>query len=231
VTNVLITGASRGIGLEIVKQTYQRGWRVFATCRSPQRATELQALANASGGRISVHQLDVSDLGQIQSLSFKLANTPIDVLINNAGRYGSMKHQFGNVDTIDWIDTFQVNCIAPYKVVEAFILNLEKGEQKKVINISSKMGSIADNSSGGSYIYRTTKTALNAVLKSLAIDLKDKGITCVNLHPGWVKTDMGGPNAEITTETSVNQMLATIERINLSNSGEFIDIDGSVLPW
>lgn len=215
----------------MVKMCLSRGWKVYATCRSPKRAEELQAVAAESADRVSIHHLDVSDLGQIQALSFELSSVPIDILINNAGRYGSMKHQFGNVDAIDWLDTFKVNTIAPYKVAEAFIHNIERGEKKIIVNVSSKMGSISDNSSGGSYIYRSSKTALNAVLKSMAIDLKEKDVICINVHPGWVKTEMGGPNAEISTETSVKNIFSIIDKLQLSDSGNFYDIDGSVLPW
>jgi len=231
VTTLLITGASRGIGLEMVRQANARGWRVYACCRSPQKAEKLQSIAQSSKGQVSVHPLDVSDLGQIQALSFALGNTPIDILINNAGRYGSMKHQFGNVDATDWLETFKVNTIAPYKMAEAFIHNIERGNKKIIANLSSKMGSMSDNSSGGSYIYRSTKTALNAVLKSMAIDLKERGICCINFHPGWVKTEMGGPNAEISAAISVENIFNKLDRLTIDDSGSFFDIDGSIIPW
>ena len=229
-TNILITGTSRGIGLEMVRQAAQRGWRVFACCRDPQRARDLQAVAEASQGKVTIHRLDVSDPTQIQALSFEIKD-PIDILVNNAGRYGSMSHRFGNVDTLDWLETFKVNTIAPLKIAEAFIRNIERGQRKLIANLTSKMGSIDDNGSGGSYIYRSSKTALNAVLKSMSIDLKAKGITCINLHPGWVKTDMGGPNAEISTSESVENLFAILDKVTLAESGSFFDINGEIIPW
>lgn len=229
--NVLITGASRGIGLEMVKYSVRQGWRVFACCRDPHSPEKLFEVAKMSGKLVSVHILDVSDVAQIQALSFELRNESIDILINNAGRYGSMHHRFGNVDSMDWIETFKVNTIAPLKMAEAFHSNLLKGKRKLIVNLSSKMGSIDDNTSGGSYIYRSSKAALNAVLKSLAIDLAKDGITCINLHPGWVKTEMGGPNAEISTRESVDKMFNIIKGAERSSSGLFYDIDGSIIPW
>lgn len=229
-TSILITGSSRGIGLEMVKQALDLGWRVYACCRNPSHADDLQSLEKTADGNLSIHRLDVSDLSQIQALSFEISES-IDILVNNAGRYGSMSHRFGNVDALDWMETFKVNSIAPLKMAEAFIRHIERGQRKLIVNLSSKMASIDDNSSGGSYIYRSTKTALNAVLRSMSIDLRDKGIICVNMHPGWVKTDMGGPNAEISTAQSVSGMFEILEKATLENSGSFYDIDGSIIPW
>jgi len=229
--SILITGSNRGLGLQMVKQSVKNGWRVFACCRHPSNADELIKVASLTPGQVSVHVLDVADTAQIQALAYELRNTPIDWLINNAGVYGSMEHQFGNTDEADWLKTFQINTIGPMKVTEAFISNLESGSEKKVATLSSKMGSMEDNTSGGSYIYRSSKAALNAVVKSLSFDLKDKNITCLVMHPGWVRTDMGGPNGEIDVAESVVKMFDTIEQSSLKNSGDFFDIDGSVIPW
>lgn len=230
VTSILITGCSRGIGLEMARQALSRNWRVFACCRHPQNANELKTLEESSQGLLSIHRLDISDLTQIQALSFVI-NDKIDILVNNAARYGSMNHQFGNVDATDWLETLKVNAIAPLKMAEAFIHNIERGDGKLIVNISSKMGSITDNTSGGSYIYRSSKTALNAVIKSMSLDLRNKGISCVALHPGWVKTEMGGPNAQISVQESVEKMLAIVDKTSLDDSGSFFDIDGSIIPW
>ncbi|MDH5546938.1 MAG: SDR family oxidoreductase [Gammaproteobacteria bacterium] len=229
-TNILISGTSRGIGLEMVRQSAQRGWRVFACCRNPTDANELHDLAASSAGKVSVHPLDMNNFEQIQALA-KTIEEPIDILVNNAGRYGSMQQRFNDVDVDDWIKTFRVNTIAPYQMVEAFIEHLERGERKLIATLTSKMGSIDDNGSGSCYIYRSSKTALNAVVKSLSIDLKSRGITCTLHHPGWVKTEMGGPNAEISTAESVAKMFAIMDRVTIKNSGRFFDIDGSVIPW
>jgi len=229
--NVLITGASRGIGLEMVRYGIEQNWRVFACCRHPQLADTLMSLAKLTSGRTSVHIADMYELATIQALSYELRNEPIDMLINNAGIYGSDKNKFGHVDVQSWINTFQVNSIAPMKIAEAMIEQVRMGEQKIIACLSSKMGSMADNGSGGSYIYRSSKAALNAVVKSMAVDLRTDGIKCVALHPGWVKTDMGGPNAEISTRESVTRMFEIMLALTPHDSGRFIDIDGTDIPW
>ncbi len=229
--NVLITGASRGIGLEMVKYCMEQNWRVFACCRHPQQADALLSVAKLANGRVSVHVADMNELATIQALAYELRNEAIDILINNAGVYGSDKNSFGNVDVQSWLETFQVNSIAPLKVAEALIEQLRMGEKKIIACISSKMGSMDDNGSGGSYIYRSSKAALNAVVKSMSIDLGDDGIKCVALHPGWVKTDMGGPNAEISTRESVTSLFNILLSLSAEDSGRFIDIDGTDIPW
>ena len=228
--NVLITGASRGIGLEMVRYGIEQSWRIFACCRHPQQAETLLSLAKLANGRVSVHVADMYELATIQALSYELRNEAIDLLINNAGIYGSDKNKFGHVDVQSWINTFQVNSIAPLKVSEALIEQLRMGKRRVIACLSSKMGSMADNGSGGSYIYRSSKAALNAVVKSMAVDLKAEGITCVALHPGWVKTDMGGPNAEIGTRESVTRMFDILLSLSPADSGRFIDIDGTDIP-
>ncbi len=229
--NVLITGASRGIGLEMVRYGIEQNWRVFACCRHPQQADTLMSLAKLANGRTSVHIADMYELATIQALSYELRNEPIDMLINNAGIYGSDKNKFGHVDVQSWINTFQVNSIAPLKIAEAMIEQVRMGQQKIIACLSSKMGSMDDNGSGGSYIYRSSKAALNAVVKSMAVDLRKDGIKCVALHPGWVKTDMGGPNAEISTRESVTHMFDILLSLQPGDSGRFIDIDGTDIPW
>ncbi len=229
--NILITGANRGIGLEMVRYAMEQGWRVFACCRNPHNADSLFSIAKLSNGQISVHIADMQELSTIQALSYELRNDPIDMLINNAGIYGSDKNTFGAVDVDSWLQAFQINCIAPLKMVEAFSHQLEMSQNKLVACISSKMGSMADNGYGSSYIYRSSKAALNAVVKSLSIDLKQKNIVSVALHPGWVKTEMGGDNAEISTRESVEKMLTILSTLTIKDSGRFIDIDGSDIPW
>ncbi len=229
--NILITGANRGIGLEMVKYANEQGWRVFACCRNPHSAENLFNIAKLSNGQISVHIADMQEPGTIQALSYELRNDAIDVLINNAGIYGCDKNKFGSVDVESWLQAFQVNSIAPLKMVEAFSEQLLMGNRKLVACMSSKMGSIADNGYGNSYIYRSSKAALNAVVKSLSIDLKEQGIISVALHPGWVKTDMGGPEAEITTRQCVEQLFSNLSELTLKDSGRFIDIDGSDILW
>ncbi len=229
--NILITGANRGIGLEMVKYANEQGLRVFACCRNPHNADHLFNIAKLSNGQISVHIADMQELATLQALSYELRNDAVDILINNAGIYGCDKNKFGSVDVESWLQAFQVNSIAPLKMVEAFSEQLLMGNRKLVACMSSKMGSMADNGYGNSYIYRSSKAALNAVVKSLSIDLKERGIISVALHPGWVKTDMGGADAEITTRQCVEQLFSHLSELTLKDSGRFIDIDGSDIPW
>lgn len=228
---ILITGASRGIGLEMVRYGMDHGWDVLACCRNPQTAEKLLSMAQLSNGRVSVFLADMSELATMQALAYELRHEAIDMLINNAGVYGSNKNSFGQVDALDWVETFKANSIAPMKMSELFVEQLCMGQSKIIACLSSKMASMDDNGSGGSYIYRSSKAALNAVVKSLSIDLADKSIKCVALHPGWVKTDMCGDDAEITAQESVSQMFDTLLNLKTEDSGRFIDIDGSTIPW
>lgn len=228
---VLITGANRGIGLELARQYASAGWRVHACCRQPERAADLNRVAAASAGRLSVHPLDVTNPAQIAALAGMLGDEPLDLLVNNAGVYGQDDASFGNTDVRGWLETFHVNSIAPLKVIEALIEPVARSRRRVVACVSSKMGSMADNCSGGSYVYRSSKAALNAVVMSAAVDLRNRGVTVVALNPGWVKTDMGGPNAEITVAESVSALRAILERLSPADSGRFIDVDGSTIPW
>lgn len=223
---VLITGANRGIGLELTKQYAQDGWRVLACCRNPQQATTLQALAK-SYANIQLCSLDVADFSQIDALALQLKDQKIDVLINNAGIYPDSSS--GDADA--WLDAFKINSIAPFKIAAAFTPHIANSQLKKLATLSSKMGSMDDNTSGGSYIYRSSKAAVNMVMKSLSIDLKPLGIAVVTLHPGWVLTDMGGPNALIDKQTSVSGLRQVIQDLSLSNSGQFIGYDGKAVNW
>jgi NAD(P)-dependent dehydrogenase (short-subunit alcohol dehydrogenase family) len=225
---VLITGANRGIGLEFVQQYAADGWRVLACCRDPQSATDLQALAKANP-QVRVFALDVADFNQIDSLALALKGEVIDVLINNAGVYPHSA--FGDTNYEEWVTAFKINSMAPLKMAEAFVQHLTKSQLKKMATLTSKMGSIDDNTSGESYSYRSSKTAVNMVMKSLSIDLKPYGISVVTLHPGWVQTNMGGPNALINTHTSVMGLRQVIEQLNLSNTGQFRAFDGKEIAW
>lgn len=228
--NYLITGANRGIGLEFVKQLTSRGDTVFATCRTPAQAEELNALANEYQDLVTVLELDVADSKSVDNLlaALKQNDTKLDVLINNAGIY-PQGGTLGELDYDAFIKGFEVNSIAPLRLAEA-ILPLLTGA-KKVVNVTSQMGSIADNTSGGSYAYRMSKAALNMGFKSFAIDTQPKGVTSLVLHPGWVQTDMGGPNALITTEQSVEGMLKTIDEATLAQSGNFYGWKGNTIGW
>jgi len=227
---ILITGANRGIGLELSEQFAKDGWQVLACCRNPAEAGQLQALSD-QGLAVELHALDVTNYEQMATLSDQLANRPIDILLSNAGIYGSKGIGFGEIDAQEWRQVLEVNTIAPLMLVQAFVEQVAASQQKLVAVISSKVGSIADNSSGGSYIYRSSKTAVNQVVKSLSIDLAERNIAVISLHPGWVQTEMGGPNAEIGTGESVSGLKSILQSAGLAQSGQFIEFNGNSIPW
>ena len=225
---VLITGANRGLGLEFTQQYAADGWNVIACCRHPQSALDLQALV-ATHSNVKIYTLDVADFAQIDALAMQLRDESIDVLINNAGVYPASS--FGDTNYDDWAAAFKVNSMAPLKMAEAFVQHITRSQLKKIATLSSKMGSLDDNTSGESYSYRSSKTAVNMVMKSLSIDLKPYGISVVTLHPGWVQTDMGGSNALINAQTSVSGLRKVIESLCLNTTGQFIAYDGKAIPW
>ena len=226
--HLFITGANRGIGLEMVKQFAQSNWQISACCRNPETATELSALAQANAD-IKLYALDVTDYQAVANLASQLKDTSFDLLINNAGIYGPKGSSLDNLDLEAWRQVFETNTIAPLKLIQAFTPHVAASEGKRIAVLSSKMGSISDNQSGSSYIYRSSKTALNQVIKSLSIDLSPQGIQVIALHPGWVRTEMGGPNGLIDTTESVtglkNVMTSEIK------TGHFYNYDGSEIAW
>lgn len=228
---LLITGSNRGLGLEFARQYAADGWRVLACCRAPEEATALQALADGAPGRVTLHALDVADLSAIDALAGSLRGTPIDLVINNAGIYPDRHGGFGHTDYDAWMMAFLVNTMAPMRVAEAFAPHLDLGRGKTIATVSSKMGSLDDNTSGGCYLYRSSKAAVNMVVKSLSLDLAPRGIRAVVLHPGWVQTDMGGPNAQIDARTSVAGMRRVLAQIENADSGRFLSYDGSEIAW
>ena len=227
--SVLITGANRGIGLELARQYAQDGWRVHACCRNPAGASEL--VAAMKGHDAVLHPLEVTDAAAIADLRSALDDEAIDVLINNAGIIGGEHQSFGDVDYEVWERTIRTNVFAPYRVTEALADLVAASERRIVANVSSLMGSIADNSSGGRYIYRSSKTALNMVVVNLARDLAEQGIAVLAFHPGWVQTDMGGADAPVSPRDSAAGMRKVIDGAGLSASGRFFNYDGRELAW
>jgi NAD(P)-dependent dehydrogenase (short-subunit alcohol dehydrogenase family) len=227
-STVLITGANRGIGLKFAEEYLKLGWNVIATCRDPSHASKLNQLAKEFES-LDIYPLEVSNTDQIHQLADALKNKPIDVLINNAGIHRSCT--LGSIDKQAWLESFAINSIAPYEVTIHLLDNILQGSLKKVISITSKMGSIDDNTSGGSYIYRSSKTALNSIMRSLEHDLGHHGIATLTLHPGWVRTDMGGMGAWINVDESVAGMIKQIEMLNLSNAGRYVDYAGKKINW
>jgi NAD(P)-dependent dehydrogenase (short-subunit alcohol dehydrogenase family) len=223
---VMITGAGRGLGLEFARQYVAEGWTVIATCRDPAGATDLKTL----GGKVEILSLDVADFAAIRQLSETLQGRAIDILINNAGVIGSDRN-LGELEGERWIATLRVNTVAPLLIAQALLPNLRAGTEKKAIFITSLMGSVADNSSGRYYDYRSSKAGLNAAVRSFAIDTQSDSITAIVIHPGWVKTDMGGASAPTETSTSVGGMRRVIARLKPGDSGKFLGHDGKTLPW
>jgi NAD(P)-dependent dehydrogenase (short-subunit alcohol dehydrogenase family) len=222
---ILITGANRGIGLELTKCYAADGWTVIAACRAPQGATALKAVRG-----ITVEGLDVTDYAAVDALAQKYAGTAIDLLLNNAGIYGNRDGALTVSDFDTYLQVLQVNSVAPMKMALAFLPHLKAAKTAKIATISSRMGSI-QLGSGGSYAYRASKAAINAGMHNLALDLKSAGISVVTLHPGWVKTDMGGAGADIDVATSGAGLKGVIDGLTLKDSGKFLNYDGSEIPW
>lgn len=228
---VLITGANRGIGLEHARRFAQRGIAVFATARSPDAATDLQALAHDHPGRFTVLHYDANEPDAPSRLKAAVADTPIDLLLANAGAPGESGQALGNIHVDGVLDLVRINTLAPLKLVEALVYNITLSTRKLVAFQSSQMGSIGNNHSGGSYEYRMSKAALNMASRNLANDLKPRGVTVVALHPGWVQTRMGGDKAPLTVEASVAGQQDLFDRLALQHSGRFFNYDGTELPW
>ena len=228
--NILVTGANRGIGIEFVGQYLNEGNEVIATYRNENSSMDLIKMGNERSN-LKLLQLDVSSNKSLNSFAENLGDSPIDIFINNAGVYGPRNSSFGNVDEENWIPAIKINAIAPILLTQLIIKNIRSGADKKLIFVTSKMGSIDDNKGGGAYVYRSSKTALNAVVKSLSVDLENEGIVVALIHPGWVKTDMGGPNALIDKDTSVRGMTEVISNLDISSTGNFYNYDGSIIPW
>ena len=236
-STVLITGANRGFGLELAKQYAAAGWRVLACARRSS-----PALAGLAGlqDTVEVHSLDVLEEDQIDRLAVALRNERIDVLINNAailGKHGvfdqqSMAEQsFGKLDQEDWLRVFRVNVLAPMKMTEAFVDLVAASEQKKIVTFTSMLGSVALNTIGGLYYYRTSKAAVNAMMKSMAIDLGRRGILACAIHPGWARTDMGGERATEDPVEAIRGVRQIIAGLHAGNVGQVLAFDGSVVPY
>jgi NAD(P)-dependent dehydrogenase (short-subunit alcohol dehydrogenase family) len=230
-TVVLITGANRGLGFEFASQYVAEGWRIFAACRNPSAASELQHLAKSAKGMLSIVAIDVTGAESVRNAASQLKDAAIDVLINDAGISGKPGQTTGNVDYENWARVFDVNTMGPMRVLESFIEHIARSERKLVVTITSGMGSLADNKAGGSIAYRSSKAAMNMAMRSAAIDLAPRGISCVLVHPGWVRTDMGGPKAPLSPQESVSAMRRLIDKLEPNNSGKFYNYDGREYPW
>jgi NAD(P)-dependent dehydrogenase (short-subunit alcohol dehydrogenase family) len=225
-STVLITGAARGLGLglDFTRQYAARGWEIHACARNHDALKGIK-------GDIHLHRLDVTDYDAVSALAKELSAEAIDVLICNAGIGGERgRAPLGSVDPAAWRHIFEVNTLAPLMMAQAFVEHVARSTERKLIAISSILGSIANNT-GGRYIYRASKTALNMEWSCLAKDLAPRGVICVALHPGWVQTDMGGSTATLTIEQSVPPMVKTIAALKPSDNGRYLQYDGTDLAW
>jgi NAD(P)-dependent dehydrogenase (short-subunit alcohol dehydrogenase family) len=231
VPSALITGANRGLGIEFARQYLADGWQVYAACRDPISASELRRLADESGHKLRILALDVTELASVKAAAAELDGKAIDLLLNNAGVMGVRGQTIGNLDYEAWAKVLDANTMGPMRVSEVFVDHVARSERKLIVTLTSGMGSLADNTSGGSIAYRSSKAAVNMVMRSLAIDLAPRGITCVVVNPGWVRTDMGGPHAALTPAESVTRLRRLIETLGLAQSGKFFNYDGREYAW
>lgn len=226
----LVIGSNRGIGLGLTEQLLDQGYHVIATCRQPEQAELLHA-ARMRSNDLEIYQLDVTNDEQIDHLLDEIGERAIDRLILNAGIHDKRQDNESRVDRDNLHRLFETNSVSPLKLASKLWPAVQKSEEKLIVAMSSKMGSIADNRSGGSYAYRASKTALNAFMYSFALDIKSYGIHLLIFHPGWVKTDMGGPNALIDVDTSVSGMLAIMAEAKRYSTGSFLSYDGHEIDW
>lgn len=222
-STVLITGAARGLGLDFTRQYAAKGWKVHACARNPAGMKDID-------GDIHHHRLEVTDYDAVKALANKLSGEAIDVLICNAGVSRTAAATLGSLDPAAWRETFEVNTLAPLMMAEAFVDHVARSKDRKLVAISSRLGSITHCNSGR-YAYRASKAALNMEWKGLSVDTAAKGLICVVMHPGWVQTDMGGAQATLTIAQSVPAMVKVIDGLTASDNGRFLNYDGSEIPW
>jgi len=227
---ILITGANRGIGLELTRVFAENNWRVLACCRHPEQAKQLQEIV-AKHEQLGVYALDVTDDSAIERLAYILRNETIDILFNNAGIFGPQEQGFGQSDPAAWLQVLRTNVIAPLRMAEAFVDLVAQSQRKIIASVGSMLGSLTENTSGGYYVYRTSKTAVHMVMKSLAVDLQERGIIAVTFHPGWVRTDMGGPQAPTTPTESAAGLFQVLTGLGREDNGRFLTFEGKELPW
>lgn len=241
-TTTLITGANRGIGLEHVRQALAANEAVIAACRAPAEATELQRCLSQHGpSKLRLEALDVSSGPSIKAMAARLQGVAIDVLINNAGLYGSATapswpdgagvQSLPGMEYDLWEKTIRVNTMGPFQVTASLLQSVLASQRRLVVMMSSELGSITQNTQGTSHAYRSSKAALNMLAHGLAIDLKPQGVTVIALAPGWTKTDLGGDGATLTVEASVKAQRQVLATLSVTDSGQFFNYTGEILPW
>ena len=223
---VLITSASRGIGLAFARSYAGDGWTVLAACRDPARAGDLQAV----DGDVRPLAMDVTSRASVEAAA-AADGAPVDLVANSAGVIGDTDDGPGSMDYSRWAETLDVNAMGPVRVLDAFADRLAASERKLAATITSGMGSLADTGSGRALMYRTSKAAVNMAMRARAFDLAPRGITVVVVNPGWVSTDMGGPRATLSPEASVAAMRRVFEGLTLEQTGRFFNYDGAEYPW
>lgn len=229
-TTYCITGANRGIGLELTRQLAKRGDKIIATARDLNGASELKSLAEQNKGKIDLFGLDVTNDGSIKAFASAIGTRAIDVLVNNAGTIGIKPQTTREMDFDGFLKTLNTNTLGPLRVIQALLPNLKLSPLPKIITISSMMGSMASGSSD-TLGYRVSKAGVNKVMQAVHTDFKPQGIAVLTLHPGWVRTEMGGAGADISVEESAEGIIARIDELTLKNSGRFLDYDGSERAW
>ncbi|MDY7226603.1 SDR family oxidoreductase [Hyalangium rubrum] len=232
-----ISGASRGIGLEFVRQLLARGDTVEAGVRVPSEARLLASLAREAGNRLRIHALDVTEPSSVLTFAANVNEAPLDVLINNAGIGG----KWGSLMELDYEDMARVmetNAFGPLRLSAALMPSVLRGSTRKILHLTTRMASLSENNesgvygfTGGAYGYRMSKAALNVGMRTMAVDFRDKGLITAVLNPGWVCTEMGGKSAPMRAEDSVQGMLRVIDGLTVDNSGGFLDFQGRELPW
>jgi NAD(P)-dependent dehydrogenase (short-subunit alcohol dehydrogenase family) len=228
---ILVTGANRGLGLEFTRQYLSEGYAVIAVARNTGAAHRLRQLERDSKGSLSLVEADVADSASVRRAASNIQTAAIDILINCAGVMGGDGQAIGSIDYHEWMRVLDVNVLGAMRMCEAFLDRVARSDRRLIVTITSGMGSLADNTSGGYIAYRTSKAAVNMAMRTAAIDLKPRGISCVVINPGWVKTDMGGPNAKLTPEQSVAAMRRVIAELGPNDSGRFYNYDGREYPW
>ena len=233
---VLITGTNKGLGLEFTKQYLNEGWNVIATCRSPSTAKDLLTYKEKHQNYLTILSMDLTNEASIKQIGEKIEGRPIDIFISNAGTAtgyasGANLNDFGNIQSEPWVNVFRTNCVAPLLLAQVVHPNILLGSDKKLIFITSKPASITENTGGALYMNRSSRTALNQVIKSLSIDLYEQGISVASVSPGWVKTDSGGEGALIDAETSVSGIKKVIEKLDMSQTARFCDYKGEAIAW
>jgi NAD(P)-dependent dehydrogenase (short-subunit alcohol dehydrogenase family) len=238
--SLLVTGASRGLGLELCRQYSDAGWRVFACCRNPGTASRLAPIVDTAKGRVTLHRMDVDDAGEVEAVAGELEGTPIDILINNAGladsygsgvREGSDDPDLKNYDMADWLRILNTNVVSVGRVTGAFADHVAASDRKLIVMMASSLSSVGNTWQAGRYAYRTSKAALNMLMRGVGAWLEPRGVTVASVAPGWTRTELGGPNAHYGVEEAVERVIALLERLNIEDTGSFWNYDGERLPW